>query len=155
MPCGPLAELLSCVRLAAADLAAVEEFNRRAKEDHRLHPELGPSAFEGDIDEARVVLLLANPGYDAGSTTEDHTFIRTDGRSAALTLTHPRVCASGGRIVCASWLIGSANSTCPRRWRASKSRLGPAQSSRTTFAFQAGPLFCMRHRSAHPEAQLC
>lgn len=73
---GSLAELLTRERLVSLDSAAVEEFCRGAPEQYRLYPKLGPSAYEGDIDKARVVLLLANPGYDAGSTTDDHTFTK-------------------------------------------------------------------------------
>jgi hypothetical protein len=81
-----LTELLSPERLAAIDLAHVEAFNSRAKEPYRLHLELGPSAFEGDIDAAQVVLLLANPGYDATSTSNDHSFSRAGWPLAGL---HP------------------------------------------------------------------
>jgi hypothetical protein len=86
MPDLRLAELLSPVRLAQIDGEQVEAFNRRAKEPYRLHPELGPSAFEGDIDAARVLLLLANPGYDATSTGDDHSFSRAGWPLAGL---HP------------------------------------------------------------------
>lgn len=74
---GSLADLLTRERLVSLDAAAVGEFcRRRPPEKFLLHPELGPSAYEGDIDAARVVLLLANPGYDAGSTIDDHAFAR-------------------------------------------------------------------------------
>lgn len=71
-----LAELLAPERLALLDRDAVEAVNRCKREPYRLHPELGPSAYEGDIDAAKVVLLLANPGYDDTSTLIDHSFVR-------------------------------------------------------------------------------
>lgn len=71
-----LAEQLSPARLSDIDAEHVQAFNRRTQEPYRLHPELGASAYEGDIDAAPLILLLANPGYDEGSTVEDHSFAR-------------------------------------------------------------------------------
>lgn len=76
MSSSSLAKLLSPERLSDIDAEHVRAFNSRAQEPYRLHPELGASAFEGDIDTAPVILLLANPGYDEGSTMEDHSFAR-------------------------------------------------------------------------------
>lgn len=76
MPRPLLAELLSPERLTHLDSREVEAFNARTKEPYCLHPELGPNAFEGDIDNAGVVLLLANPGYDSTSKRDDHSFTR-------------------------------------------------------------------------------
>ena len=64
--------------LIQADAEAIEFYNRKAPEKFKLHAELGPSPFEGDIKAASVVLLLANPGFDEASTLHDHTF-RRDG----------------------------------------------------------------------------
>ncbi|MDM0113937.1 hypothetical protein QTI66_17415 [Variovorax sp. J22R133] len=57
-----------------ADLTAIERYNARVSEKYRLHPEMGPCPHEGNIDTAPVVLLLANPGFDATSTLDDHHF---------------------------------------------------------------------------------
>lgn len=57
-----------------ADLAPIERYNAKAKEKYRLHPEMGPCPYEGSIHTAPVVLLLANPCFDATSTVEDHVF---------------------------------------------------------------------------------
>lgn len=68
---------LSEERLRFLDEAHVASYNRRRKSDkYRLHSELGPSAFEGDIDSASVILLLANPGFDHTSSLDDHQFRR-------------------------------------------------------------------------------
>ena len=64
--------------LIKADAEAIELYNRKVPEKFKLHTELGPSPFEGDIRAASVVLLLANPGFDETSTLHDHTF-RRDG----------------------------------------------------------------------------
>lgn len=64
--------------LIQADAEAIESYNRKAPERFKLHAELGPSPFEGDVEAASVVLLLANPGFDEKSTLHDHTF-RRDG----------------------------------------------------------------------------
>lgn len=71
-----IAVLLAPDRLASLDAERIRSFNVRAKDEYRLHPELGASAYEGDIDRARVVLLLANPGFDETSTHRDHSFAR-------------------------------------------------------------------------------
>lgn len=81
-----IAALLAPDRLASLDQDAIESFNRKAPEKYQLHPELGPSAYEGDIDNARVVLLLANPGFDNTSTLDDHRFTKPDWPLAGL---HP------------------------------------------------------------------
>lgn len=73
----PIRQLLDSSTLTEIDAVAVGRYNSRVvNEDYLLHPELGPSAFEGDIDNAPAVLLLSNPGYDGTSTPEDHTFAR-------------------------------------------------------------------------------
>lgn len=81
-----IAALLTSDRLAAIDAKRIDSFNRNAPSEYRLHPELGPSAYEGDIDGARIVLLLANPGFDDTSTFDDHKFTRPGWPLAAL---HP------------------------------------------------------------------
>ena len=60
------------------DHAAVEIYNCSAPDKYRLRAELGPYAFEGDLANARIVLLLSNPGYGDGSSLESHTFRRND-----------------------------------------------------------------------------
>lgn len=57
-----------------ADIEAVLRYNMRASSLRALHPELGPSPYEGNIARAPVVLLLANPGFDERSSLLDHTF---------------------------------------------------------------------------------
>ena len=66
----------SAVALTQADIAAIEAYNRRAPTKFALHPEMGPSPFEGNIESASVVLLLSNPGFDSSTTTADHKFAR-------------------------------------------------------------------------------
>ena len=44
-----------------SDLPAIERYNARVSGEYRLHPEMGPSPHEGNIDTAPVVRLLANP----------------------------------------------------------------------------------------------
>lgn len=67
-------ELLDPVSLDRADRASVEQYNNRARPQYRLQTQLGACAFEGAIDTASVVLLLANPGFDSTSTSIDHVF---------------------------------------------------------------------------------
>jgi hypothetical protein len=62
--------------LTQVDAKAIETYNEGAPKKFKLHTELGPSPFEGDIESAGIVLLLANPGFDDGSTLDDHTFRR-------------------------------------------------------------------------------
>ena len=62
------------------DREAVTAYNRGRSEawmeKYGLHPELGPHPFDGDIENARIVLLMGNPSYDKTSTLEDHHFYR-------------------------------------------------------------------------------
>lgn len=81
-----LSATLSDEVLSALDTEAVLAHNRSAKPEHVLQLELGPSPFEGDIDGARVVMLLGNPGFDKTSTVSDHTFTRAGWPLAGL---HP------------------------------------------------------------------
>ena len=69
-------EELASGKIAALDLAWIHEYNLRARENYQIRDVLGPSAFEGDVDNARVVLLFANPGFDETSTPDDHGFAR-------------------------------------------------------------------------------
>ena len=77
----PLAEALAQLapeNISRVDHAAVKIYNRSAPDEYRLRTELGPYAFEGDLANARIVLLLSNPGYGEGSSLASHTF-RRDG----------------------------------------------------------------------------
>ena len=74
----PLREALASERILSLDGAMLASYNSRVRQHFQLHPELGPSAYEGDIDTASVILLLANPGFDATSTLDDHHFKRDD-----------------------------------------------------------------------------
>lgn len=61
------------------DHAAVQAYNGRisrtkAVENYWLHEEMGPHPYDGDIRNAKVILLLANPGYDSTSTLNDHRY---------------------------------------------------------------------------------
>ncbi|CAN5893634.1 hypothetical protein BH11PSE13_BH11PSE13_35050 [soil metagenome] len=60
------------------DGEAVARYNARrsVEAETYLHFELGPHPFDGDIENAKVVLLMGNPGYDKTSTLEDHRFQR-------------------------------------------------------------------------------
>ena len=74
MPTTLISNLLKSDRLFSIDSDDLVRYNRKAKDPYRLHPELGSSAYEGDIDTASLVLLLANPGFNETSTHQDHTF---------------------------------------------------------------------------------
>jgi hypothetical protein len=71
-----LCSMLNTVRqkLIELDTAAIEKYNERQKNRrHKLRLDMGPSLYEGDIFNAPIVLLLANPGNgDVG----DHEFSR-------------------------------------------------------------------------------
>jgi len=72
-----LKETLTSERLFSLDGAKLASYNSRVSPKFQLRPELGPSAYEGDIDFAPVILLLANPGFDdEDSTLDDHRFQR-------------------------------------------------------------------------------
>jgi hypothetical protein len=59
------------------DQQAVDAYNVRTKRPEcRLMTELGPLPYDGDIENARVAVLLSNPGFGAGSTSESHSFKR-------------------------------------------------------------------------------
>lgn len=58
------------------DGESIERYNKKRSDKYRLQTELGPCPYEGDIDRAPVVLLLANPGFDDHSRIGDHDFQR-------------------------------------------------------------------------------
>ncbi|TWO71449.1 hypothetical protein FN976_11070 [Caenimonas sedimenti] len=78
MPQAAVSDLLIAEHLGSIDEVKVSAYNRRPKTraEFKLHPEMGPSAYEGNIDDAAVVLLLSNPGFDKTSSSEDHGFKR-------------------------------------------------------------------------------
>jgi hypothetical protein len=75
-----LYSLLAQENIARLDSSEIVRYNHnpRTADCYKLRTGLGPCAFEGDIDAARIVLLLANPGFDTTSTQDDHSF-RRDG----------------------------------------------------------------------------
>lgn len=58
----------------ADDIPFIEEFNERTKNEpeYQLHTEILPYPFIGDVLDARVVLLMSNPGYKVSSNIEAH-----------------------------------------------------------------------------------
>lgn len=56
------------------DTPVIAQYNLRASAQYRLQLEMGPCPYEGSIQTAPVILLLANPGFDAASTPGDHQF---------------------------------------------------------------------------------
>lgn len=78
-----LTDIFSTALLDKLDADAVKAYNKRietrgekVRNRFSLQYELGPCGFEGDIEHAKVVLLLANPGFDDTSGPEDHLFSR-------------------------------------------------------------------------------
>jgi hypothetical protein len=57
-----------------SDINEIQQYNKRVNDQFKLHPELGPCPFEGDIKTSPIVLLLANPGFDERSSLDDHKF---------------------------------------------------------------------------------
>ncbi|MBB5459010.1 hypothetical protein [Paraburkholderia sp. Cpub6] len=62
--------------LAELDREAIARYHAipRLNDDYRLHTELGPQPFEGDVANASIVILMNNPGFGDTSTFEDHRF---------------------------------------------------------------------------------
>ncbi len=73
-------------RLAIEDAAAVAAHNARAAESLRLRTEFGALPYEGDIEHAPVVLLVANPTYDRTAVPLDYAFSH---RGWPLAFLHP------------------------------------------------------------------
>lgn len=61
-------------RIAIEDADTVAAYNARAPEPFRLRTEFGVLPYEGDIEHAPVVLLVANPTYDRTAVPLDHAF---------------------------------------------------------------------------------
>ena len=62
-------------KIATLDSAFIESHNARYPAGHKYHlcTSIRPCPFEGDLQSAKVVLLLANPGYQANESTPlDH-----------------------------------------------------------------------------------
>lgn len=65
------------------DELKIDAYNSKKKVGSKyiLHKEIGPCPYEGDIEQARIVLLLANPSYSPN---------RNDGESFSLETDHKR-----------------------------------------------------------------
>lgn len=61
-------------RIAIEDAHAVAAYNARAPDPFRLRTEFGALPYEGDVEHAPVVLLVANPTYDRTAVPLDHAF---------------------------------------------------------------------------------
>ena len=46
------------------DKAIIDEFNQSANETFKVHTEIMPAPFMGNVQSAPILLLLLNPGYD-------------------------------------------------------------------------------------------
>lgn len=73
-------------RIAYEDADAVAAYNARAGDALRLRTDLGPLPYEGDIENAPIVLLVAKPAYDRTSVQLDHAFHQ---RGWPLAFLHP------------------------------------------------------------------
>lgn len=72
----PCFTALSPESITRIDTKSVRNYNEGASEQYRLQEQLGPYAYEGDLENARVALLLSNPGYGDDSAADAHTFRR-------------------------------------------------------------------------------
>ena len=61
-------------RIAIEDADTIAAYNARAGQPRRLRTELGALPYEGDIEHAPVVLLVANPAHDPAALPKDHAF---------------------------------------------------------------------------------
>jgi len=50
-------------RISKEDKNALKNYNKNRHKKYFLHKSLGPCPFEGNLDQARIVLLLANPSF--------------------------------------------------------------------------------------------
>ena len=46
-----------------AERTIINKFNESASDNHRVHTDIMPAPFMGNVFEAPVLLLLLNPGY--------------------------------------------------------------------------------------------
>lgn len=54
------------------DRLVVDQFNEKAKEEHRIHTEIMPAPFMGNVLDSPVLLLLLNPGFDEEEERKDY-----------------------------------------------------------------------------------
>ncbi len=64
-------------RIEQVDRDHIAAYNLRRNEKYQLQVQMGPCPYEGDLERAKVVLLLANPGFDKDSHVDDHKFHRS------------------------------------------------------------------------------
>lgn len=64
------------LKIEQLDGESIARYNLNRSDPYKLRTELGPCPYEGDIDRAPVVLLLANPGFGDDSRIGDHDFHR-------------------------------------------------------------------------------
>jgi hypothetical protein len=60
--------------IADEDANAIAAYNARAAEDRRLRTAYGASPYDGDIEHAPVVLLVAHPAHDESLTPAEQAF---------------------------------------------------------------------------------
>lgn len=78
-------------KICQIDAAYLSEHNKRYSECHNyhLHSEIKPCPFEGDLLQAKVILLLANPHFQKNeSTVKDHERLNGWGVWGLSTQTH-------------------------------------------------------------------
>lgn len=54
------------------DRIVVDRFNENAKEEYRIHTEIMPAPFMGNVLDSPVLLLLLNPGFDEEEERKDY-----------------------------------------------------------------------------------
>ncbi len=50
-------------RISKEDKTALKNYNKNRQKKYFLHKSIGPCPFEGNLDQVRIVLLLANPSF--------------------------------------------------------------------------------------------
>jgi hypothetical protein len=61
-------------RIAIEDADTIAAYNSRTAAPRRLRTEFGALPYEGDIEHAPVVLLVASPAHDPAALPKDHAF---------------------------------------------------------------------------------
>ena len=65
-------------RISKEDKTALKNYNNNRQKKYYLHKSIGPCPFEGNLDQVRIVLLLANPSFAPKVDTKLPHSLRSD-----------------------------------------------------------------------------
>ncbi|MCM4161288.1 hypothetical protein FHG64_06440 [Antarcticibacterium flavum] len=60
-----------------SELSIIEKFNSKVTDEYKIHDNIFPAPFMGDVHNAPVIILMLNPGYDKHEDAEGTNYYKT------------------------------------------------------------------------------